>query len=109
MYENNAPFSRLFLASATSKTFANDIKITPIVMQSFQSLFRNATQVKWSVVDRLYKAEFTLDDEQTTAFFNIDDGSLVASCRYMAVSELPRKLQQSLKIRAASDLIVEVF
>src|SRR6476646_7517282 len=90
-------FAALFCVSAVNKTFANDVKISPVVMQTFKTSFSNATNVQWSVVNHLYRATFTLDDEQTIAFFSIEDGSLVASCHYLTISELPRTLQRSLK------------
>lgn len=99
----------LFLVSATGKTFANEIKVTPLVMQSLEGSFRNASNVHWSIVDHMYKADFTQDDEQIAAFFSIEDGSLIASGRYLSVSQLPRVLQRSLNTTAASALIIEVF
>ena len=102
-------FAALIWASATTKTFANDVPVNRIVLQSFESTFGRADAVKWSVVDNLYKAEFSVGGEATTAFFDPQDGSLIAFSRYLTIGELPRTLQGSLKKAAASDLITEVF
>jgi len=96
-------------ASATNKTFAGDGHVNPSVLHTFQSNFGKVADVKWSVVDHVYKAEFKVDDETTIAFFSPDDGALVACSRYISISELPRTLQHSLKQAAASAAITEVF
>jgi hypothetical protein len=102
-------FAALLLASATTKTFANDVKVNPAVRQTFESLFGRAVAVKWSMVDHLYKADFNVNGEQTAAFFSAEDGSLVASGWYLTVADLPRTLQRSLKEAAGTDLVTEVF
>jgi hypothetical protein len=102
-------FAALIWASATTKTFANDVHVNRIVLQSFKSTFGHASVVKWSVVDNLYKAEFNVDGEATTAFFDPQDGSMIACSRYLTIDELPRTLQRSLKKAAESNLVTEVF
>ena len=101
-------FAALLLASATNKIFAKDVNVTPAVMQTFESEFLNVSDVQWSVVDHLYKAEFKEDGEETIAFFN-PDGSLVARCQYLSISDLPRAMQRSLKADAAFDNVTEIF
>ena len=98
----------LVWASATNKTFATGVNVTPAVMQTFKSEFQNAANVQWSVVDHLYKAVFEQDGDEISAFFN-PDGSLVVSCRYLAMSDLPRTMQRSLKASAGSSNITEIF
>lgn len=98
----------LVWASATNKTFATGVNVTPAVMQTFKSEFLNAANVQWSVVDHLYKAVFEQDGDEISAFFN-PDGSLVASCRYLAMPDLPRAVQRSLKASAGSFAITEIF
>lgn len=98
----------LIWASATNKTFATDVNVTPAVMQAFKSEFYNAANVQWSVVDHLYKAVFEKDGDEISAFFN-PDGSLVASCRYLTLSDLPRAMQRTLKASAVSYAVTEIF
>ena len=99
----------LFIAAFTTQSFANDVKVTPVVMQTFQRTFDHAANVKWSVVDRLYKAEFDFDGIKSAAFFSIEDGSLVASTRYMTIDELPRLLRNNLKAHTQKATILEMF
>jgi len=98
----------LLCAAVTNKTFATDVNVTPAVMQTFKSAFRNAANVQWSVVDHLYKAVFEEDGDAISAFFNAD-GSLVASCRYLTMPDLSRAMQRTLKASAGSYAITEIF
>lgn len=99
----------LLLASVTTKTFANDVKVKPSVLRTFQSTFANVSNVQWSVVGHLYQAVFTVDGETTFAFFSSEDGLLVASSHYITISELPRGLRSTLKTEAADSKILELF
>jgi len=99
----------LMLAALTTKTFAADVKVAPVVLQTFHSTFFNVSNVHWSKVDNLYKAEFDKDGEKTAAFFSIEDGTLVATARYITVQDLPRALRNSLKQQAATASITELF
>ena len=99
----------LLLAGLTTKSFANDVKVTPVVLKSFQTMFAGAGDVQWSKVDYLYKAEFDIDGEKTAAFFSIEDGSLVATTRYLSISDLPRALRSELKKESEKAPLTELF
>lgn len=79
----------------TATSFAKNT--TPaVVTQSLQTSFTGAKETSWSVVNNLYKAEFVLDAQTITAYFNAD-GTLVASARTITASQLPILLQADLK------------
>jgi hypothetical protein len=99
----------LLLATLTTKAFAAEVPVTPKVLHEFEATFRNATGVQWSVLDHLFKAEFTIAGQKTVAFFNSEDGRLVATSRYITMPELPRVLQNSLKEQAAVAPIAEIY
>lgn len=99
----------LLWGAATNNTFANDSKVHPSVLRAFESNFGNRTGVKWSVVDNLYKAEFTIDDEAKAAFFSPEDGTMVAYSRYVTIGDLPYTLQRSLIQAVGSAAITEIF
>jgi hypothetical protein len=98
----------LFLAALTSKTFAADIKVSPLVLHAFETSFKGATDVQWSIVNHLYRAEFTQEGEKTIAFI-AGDGTLVATSHYITVGELPQALQSSLVRRTITGSIMEVY
>lgn len=99
----------LLWASFTGKAVAADVHVTPVVLQSFQQTFLNATGVQWSLVDRLYKADFSVDGEMMTAFFSTDDGTLVAYSRYLTIPKLPLVLQRTLKMHITSGTLIGLF
>jgi hypothetical protein len=68
----------------------------------------DATNVQWSQVDALYRADFDVDGEQLAAFFS-KDGALVATGRYITTAQLSRALQSSLKSYTASFALNEIF
>jgi hypothetical protein len=70
---------------------------TPIaVVSSFQSSFNNASGGNWSFVKGLYQVDFTVDNENLTAFFD-KDGNLVASSRKVTLLQIPLSLKSDLK------------
>jgi hypothetical protein len=98
----------LICLSFTTKAFANDIKTTPAVQQSFYAAFSNAQNVQWQTVDQLYKASFLIDGQEFSAFFDAD-GTLIAASRYIQTQQLPLALQIDLKKRLAAATLVELF
>lgn len=98
-----------FLLVAFTKSFAADVKVSPSVLRTFQTTFSNASDVQWTTADVLYRAEFTVEGERAIAFFSMENGSLVATSRYITVQDLPAVLRSSLKTRAAGANIMEVF
>jgi hypothetical protein len=62
-----ASLSSLFSnAAATPYTDPN-----PQVLESFQSTFNKAREVDWSAGTTFFKAQFTLDGQYLSAFYNI--------------------------------------
>lgn len=102
-------FAALLWASVASKSIAADVAVTPVVLHAFQQTFATAADVQWSVVDHLYKAEFSMEGEKRAAFFSADDGTLIASSRYINLTQLPRVLQSSLKTYIATCTLLELF
>jgi hypothetical protein len=98
----------LMCLSFTTKSFANDVRVTPVVLQSFHTAFMNAKNVQWQQVDQLYKASFHVDGQEFSAFFD-SEGALVAASRYITTQQLPLVLQISLKKHLSSATLVELF
>lgn len=106
---------RLFLialsmmATVVSKadTPVND-RISPIVLQSFESTFSNAQEVSWTATNEVYKAAFTFNGQHVTAFYNFE-GALVALTRNITSQQLPIKLQTALKSNSENSWISDLF
>lgn len=99
----------MMLFAFTSKIFANDVRVTPSTLLTVNTTFTNASDVKWAVNGRMYRADFMIEGEKTVAFFDSKDGSLVVTCHYISISQLPQNLQHSLKAYTVAATIKEVF
>src|SRR4051812_25857540 len=78
-----------FNQSKAAGTNENPAEIT------FQHRFGSATDVQWSELNGLYKAQFALDGTIHNAYFDAE-GSLVAITRKVSSSELPASLKAAL-------------
>ena len=102
------------LFTAAASLFANvssaadKIEITPAAIQSFQSTFAQASEVRWSVSNNLYKADFALNGRYASVFYEAD-GSLVATTRNISSLQLPITLQASLRKEYADYWISDLF
>lgn len=86
-----------FISSLLStKTFAEDTAVSATVLQSFRSSFEYATEVKWSLAENMYKAEFEFNGQYISAFYDAD-GAMVAMTRNVSTMQMPITLQASLK------------
>ena len=87
----------LALSMISMSSFAADETIvSETVIRSFQSSFKTATEVSWSVSDNYYKATFTLNGQHVAAFYNCD-GQMIGMTRNISSTQLPISLQASLK------------
>lgn len=107
---------KLFIAllTAAASLFANvssatdKIEIAPAAIQSFKSTFAEASEVNWSVTNNLYKADFALNGQYASAFYDAE-GSMVATTRNVSSLQLPITLQASLRKDYAEYWISDLF
>jgi len=98
-----------FFASTFTKSFAaNDPAVQPIVLKSFNTTFANATEVAWSLSQDFYKAQFYLNGQYVTAYYNTD-GSIAMLARHIAATSLPMMLQTTLKANYKNQWITDVL
>ncbi|MDB5252297.1 MAG: hypothetical protein JWP27_1466 [Flaviaesturariibacter sp.] len=100
----------LFLAMlATSISQAETpVEVSPAIRKSFETTFKNAREVDWTVSTTFAKAQFALDGQYINAFYD-NDGSLIALTRNITASQLPMMLQTSLKTESANYWISDLF
>jgi hypothetical protein len=83
------------LSFISLSSFAND-EVSPRAIKSFNSSFKNATEVKWTITDDYFKADFALNGQYVSAFYDTD-GKMVALTRNISSLQLPIALQAELK------------
>jgi hypothetical protein len=97
------------LSLVNTKANANDeIKVSAAVLASFNTSFKNAADVKWNTAGDFYKAEFVVNSQYVTAFYDAT-ASMVAVTRNISSFQLPVTLQTKLKSSYASHWISDLF
>ncbi|MES2646812.1 MAG: hypothetical protein V4717_08065 [Bacteroidota bacterium] len=79
------------------------------IIQSFNEEFGRVENLKWSsAMNNLVKADFELDNETMSAYFD-ENGEYVASTKIISLDQLPKKLQASIKEKVGDAKIDQVF
>jgi hypothetical protein len=78
------------------KTYAQDIKVSAAVVNSFKTSFKNASDVQWKDCGNYYKADFNMSDQYVTAYYG-ENANLMAVTKNISPVQLPVTLQAKLK------------
>ena len=92
----------------TLTSSASDFEVTKPVLESFNSTFKNATEISWTYVDNIYKVNFILNDQYAAAYYD-QNGKMIALTRNISSKNLPFALQVSLKKEYSSYWITNLF
>lgn len=85
------------LSLTSLSSFAGgDEKISAKALESFKNLFKSATGVNWSVSENYYKANFSLNGQNVSAYYD-EQGIMMALTRNISPLNLPIALQANLK------------
>jgi hypothetical protein len=86
----------LSLISLSSFATEKGDDVSPRAIKSFNSSFKNATEVNWTVSSNYYKANFALNGQYVSAFYDAE-GNMIALTRNISSLQLPITLQADLK------------
>jgi len=89
-------------------SFASDSKVDSRVLKSFETSFKNATEVDWTVTNNFYKAKFSLNVQYVAAYFD-GSGNMIAITRNISSTQLPISLQTNLKNNYEGFWISDLF
>jgi hypothetical protein len=84
------------LSLISLSSFATDKEVNPAALKSFNSSFKNATEVNWTISKEYFKANFALNGQYVAAYYDAE-GKLLALTRNISTSQLPIGLQVNLK------------
>jgi hypothetical protein len=87
---------------------AGDDKVSAVVLESFKSSFKDATEVEWKAKENLYQAQFTLNGQYISAYYDAE-GKMIAMTRNISTIQLPIGLQTSLRSEADGYWISDLF
>ncbi len=83
-------------------------KVSAKVLNAFNTEFTTAQEVAWTVSSDYYKADFDMNGQKVSAFYNTD-GDLMGITRNISSSQLPVSLQSSLKKNYSNYWISDLF
>ena len=95
-----------FVSTSSS---AMEPEVSRIAMENFQATFTDATDVKWTVGDTYYKADFQLNGQYASAYYDMEANELIATTRNLSSLQLPIALQASLKSDYQDFWVSELF
>ena len=88
--------------------FAGEEKINKKVLQAFNTEFTTAQDVKWTVGENYFKAEFTYNEQYIFAYYS-PEGELLGLTRYISTRDLPVYLQSKLKANFKEYWVADLF
>jgi hypothetical protein len=88
--------------------FANEEKVSPKVLNAFNTEFTSAQEVQWTATTDYYKASFDMNGVKVSAYYNLD-GELMGLTRNISSAQLPVRLQESLKKNYGTYWISDLF
>src|SRR5688572_5952530 len=84
------------LSMMTLSSAANGFDVAKPVLESFNSSFKNATEVAWTNIEGVYKVSFMMNEQYVSAFYD-QEGNMMALTRSISSRNLPLTLQVALK------------
>ncbi|NTS39356.1 hypothetical protein HRG84_00435 [Flavisolibacter sp. BT320] len=96
------------LSLGSLQSDAQEIQVSTAVSNAFHHAFKNASQVEWKDGGNFYKADFVLNGQYVTAFFNTD-AKLMAVTKNISPVQLPITLQNNLKTAYDEYWVSELF
>jgi hypothetical protein len=96
------------LSLISLSSFASDPNVNPAAIHSFNKSFKNATEVSWTVNNNFYKANFALNGQYVSAYYDAE-GKMMAITRNISSTQLPIALQANLKKNYENFWISDLF
>jgi hypothetical protein len=86
----------LAIAVIGLSAFAGEVKVNTAVLNSFNTEFTGATEVRWIESGDYYKADFVFNGQSVAAFYSVT-GDLMGVTRHISSLDLSETLQAKLK------------
>ncbi|MBL7733381.1 MAG: hypothetical protein JNM88_19595 [Chitinophagaceae bacterium] len=86
----------LAIAVSTVGAFAREANVSEKVLNAFNTEFKAATNVEWTIATDYYMASFQYNEKYINAFYSTE-GELLGLSRNLSPADLPLNLQTSLK------------
>lgn len=93
---------------SNTKAQASEINVSAAVLHSFKTSFKDAAEVAWKQSGNFYKADFTMNGQYVSAYFDVN-ACLVAVTKNISSVQLPVTLQTGLKTAYSEHWISDLF
>lgn len=91
----NLFIAALLAISATASAFTPiPAEINSVILSNFNTEFKTASEVTWSVTKDYSKAVFTKDNAKMEVYYNLD-GVIIGTSRSISLNELPIRAKRS--------------
>ena len=97
----------LMLTVGLTSAFANEPKVNPSVLASFQKEFSFVTDAKWTVGNEYSTAVFILADRRIVAYFS-NEGEYLGSVRDLIFNQLPMAVINAMNKRFGTIGVYEI-
>ncbi len=85
-----------------------DVKISSTAKKQFESEFKNAQNVSWTVKGAYQKASFSIENKRTTAFYDLS-GEFMGATQFVNYEDLPidarKQVETSYKGYVVNDVV----
>ncbi|MGZ5222455.1 MAG: hypothetical protein ACXWC7_20370, partial [Chitinophagaceae bacterium] len=98
----------VFSLVSTTLHASDETKVSAAIISSFNTSFKNASEVKWSETQHFFKADFSMNGQYATAYYDAT-ASLIAVTRNITSFQLPITLQTKLKTSYENHWISDLF
>ncbi len=92
----------------TKASASDDTKVSAAVLASFNSSFKNVSEVAWKTSGTFYKAAFAMNGQYVNAYYDAT-AKLIVVTRNISSVQLPVTLQTSLKKSYEAYWISDLF
>ena len=92
----------------TTKSFAAEKNISPIVMETFHHSFKDAKNVTWEETNGLIRVNFMSEGKESYAYYT-NEGELMVVAKQVSITELPNGLQTDLKNKYSDYTVINVY
>ena len=97
----------LLLTVGITSAFADEPKVNPSVLASFQKEFSFVTDAKWTVGNEYSKAVFILADRRIEAYFS-NEGEYLGAARDLIFNQLPMAVINAMNKRFGTIGVYEI-
>jgi len=97
------------LVALSIASFAGGNKADKKLFSDLQATLKNSAQVQWSSTNDYNRATFNFNGKPVSAFYDLNDNSLIGFSIRFALSELPAEITEAIKKKYSDWSVVDAL